>query len=178
MKPYTLLFCYCILLILGYYAYIGWKRPEVLRVQLSRYARVYDGWNPGQAEALRSNSHLWTMRIAGVVMFVLSLALTGMVVLQYPSAGSPAADTVSPLFTLLLQAVLLELLYPYLSRHEVRGYVYYVIFVTVGLCFGLSFALLNGAVTADQYTLSLVACGAIGIQGAWIAMTRAPHKQR
>lgn len=55
---------------------------------------------------------------------------------------------------------------------------YYVIFVTVGLCFGLSFALLNGAVTTDQYTLSLDACGAIGIQGAWIAMTRAPHKQR
>ena len=34
MKPYTLLFCYTILLVLGYYAYISWKHPEVLRTQL------------------------------------------------------------------------------------------------------------------------------------------------
>lgn len=170
MKPYTLLFCFTILLVLGYYAYISWKRPEVLRAQLSWYARIYDGWYPGQAQALRANSHLWTMRVAHVVMFVIVLPLTGMVVLGYPSTGWPAVDTLGPLFTLLLQAALLALLYQYLSLHEVRGYVYYVMFIILGLSFGLGFALLNGAATSEQYALSLVACGALGLAGADVSM--------
>ena len=176
MRPYTLLFAYSILLVLIYYAYISWKHPEVLHAQLSWYARIYDGWNRGQAEALGSNTHLWTMRIASVAMFAISLALTGMLVLQYPSTGRPTADTSGPLLTLLLEAALLALLYRNLSRHKLRRYVYYLVFVPVGLCFGLGFALLNGAVTRQQYELSLVACGAIALQSAWVSATHVPHK--
>ncbi len=56
----------------------------MLHSQLSWYARVYDGWNPEQANALRSRSHLWTMRIASVVMFVIVMAVAVLLVLQYP----------------------------------------------------------------------------------------------
>ncbi len=53
---------------------------------------------------------------------------------------------------------------------------YYLVFLPIGLCFGLGFALLNGASSTEQYALALVSCGAIALEGAWVAMTHMPHR--
>jgi hypothetical protein len=77
-----LLFVFSACAYLAYYAYISWRHPQVLQSHLSWYARIYDRWNPGQARALRSPSHLRTMRIAYIGMFALVLVIAAVLAVQ------------------------------------------------------------------------------------------------
>jgi hypothetical protein len=83
-------------------------------------------------------------------------------------------DVLGPLLTIAAEIALIALLYRYLFGRKVRRGMYYLVFIPVGLCFGLGFALLNGATRGEQYALALFACGAIALESAWIATTHTP----
>lgn len=130
MKPYTLLF-YAVLLVLATHViFLEASRSAACTAFMVYREYIFSGWCSGPSTSTpRTPCMDDASRTRGHVVIV--LPLTGMVVLGHPSTGRPAVDTLGPLFTLLLQAALLALLYRYLCRHEVRGYVYYVVFVTV-----------------------------------------------
>jgi hypothetical protein len=83
MKVYMYLVVFTVCIVSGYYASISWKRPDILRAQMSWYAQLYDRWNPGEANWLRSRANLTVVRIAHIVGFVLALLLTLLVLLRY-----------------------------------------------------------------------------------------------
>jgi hypothetical protein len=83
MAHVALLFMLWICGVTAYFAYLSWRRPEVLRKHISRYARMYDGWNSAQAEWMRSDVFLKIVRAGATGAFIVMIALCALAVLGF-----------------------------------------------------------------------------------------------
>ena len=83
MAYVILLFMVWICGVTAYYAYLSCKRPDVLRRHISKYARMYDSWNPKQAEWMRSDTFLKIARTGAIGAFIVMIVLCAITVVGY-----------------------------------------------------------------------------------------------
>ena len=66
----------------AFLTYLAWFNLEQHRRYLHWFARLHDGWNPEQAQWIRSEFFAQTMRVSNTLFFVLSLASLCYMLLQ------------------------------------------------------------------------------------------------